>query len=295
MIVASAAAIGACAERVALQSQSVVAVDRRVDPGEVVFSGCRVGAGDDAEGFLFAARRIGIADRYRLVASNHFDFRRQTEQRNGCARGRCLTATIVKVVIGDRFLPSVELARFRREGGRVDRCSQSVLGDFEVLRHLDVRHIQSLADFVVEVVRAIFRQAIGDLKPWGFEQSFERVFVFEAIEAPDFRATVSSDAFAIRFEQRLRKRFEESVDFRGIGAFSLLGWHFARHHTIVYMRPPFEGLPVLQVEGKRLEIEIRFHFEGIVAVQAVILDKRESWFGEGVGKRGGTEKRRGRA
>ena len=68
-----------------------------------------------------------------------------------------------------------------------------VVGGGHVAGEMDVRHVESVADFVVAVGFAVIGKLTADLEPGSVEEIAQGIFVFVAVEAALGGATFAGD------------------------------------------------------------------------------------------------------
>ena len=136
-----------------------------------------------------------------------------------------------------------------------ERLAYRVVGGGHVAREMDMRHVQSVADFVVAVGFAVVGKLAADLKPGRKEEIAQSVFVFVAVEAALCSATFARDQLAIVGAERFAERGEKGGGLGGVGAFFFFRRHFAGAEAIVNFDPRRKIRRGGEVERQRGEIE----------------------------------------
>ena len=260
--------------RIRVEAQLVVAGDRRPELVELRLDWL-VGARHHADTFQLAQLRIRAADRERRSARAHFRLALEAQHRKRGAFGRGVeyselhrpgVAALVARVI------ACHLCRWPRRV-RCHRLAQRVIRGAEISRHLHVRHVERVADFVEAMRLPILRQRIAHLQPRRLEQVAQRVLVFVTIEPTPRRAALLRHTGLFGGDERRRQRFRECLQLRRFRARLFLRRHLAQHHAVMHQHPSGKVGGVRGLEFERCQIQAAFLHLGIVALEAMLFDK----------------------
>ena len=233
---------GADPDGTGIDAELVMPRHRRVEFIELRFDGF-VSARDKADAFQFAHGGIGSADGDGRGFVAHFGLRLETEHGEGGALDAALVGGGASHHAGETALLACVIAmrfRVRRFDLRRHRLAQGVIRRGEIARHLHVRDVQRVADFVEAFGFAVFGQGIADLQPWRVEQIAQRIFILVTVQAAARGAAIGGEARALGGDQRAGQRPGEVCDFGGVRAGFIFGRHLAIADAVVDQHPFIE-------------------------------------------------------
>lgn len=157
---------------------------------------------------------------------------------------------------------------------RRHRLPQRVIRGVQVARHLHVRNVQRVTDFVEPKGLAILRQRIAHLQPGRVQQIAQRILVLVAIEPPPRSAAFLRNARLLGRGERRCQRFEELFRLPRVGTRFLFRRHFTGRHAVVHQDPFGKVGRIHELKFQCREIQIPLLRLRVVALDAMFLQER---------------------
>ena len=266
-------------DRVAAPAHSIAARDGST---EIVPDGVKrmIVAAHPPHGLEFARRRIAVADGQRCRPRPHVRRRSRAQNRKRHALGpRVVIEPAEKRPGPPALIPGIVFPRGRgrqlepREFN-AQNLADRVLREPEVTRHLHMRDIEHVPDFVEKFGLAVLGQVGFHLQPRYVEEIAQGVLEFVAVESPLGGSTLLLGDDALMFGQGSRHALDKPRRVAAVRTLLVLGRHFARLHPVVHQHPALRRGGIVGGKREVRDVEATLLVDVVVAARTVLFRER---------------------